>query len=219
MTFTRGIRVGVGAIIAVVCAAGGHLGTAVVTIEESQEQDALGAPGNLAVVDSAGRTESLVLVVGGLYPTERAAESAASASNQGELQGYYVVPTDQLRLTATYVETNPAELERVPDIGSAGQQNLATQDCERCLSKTAQMLTSRGALPVGQWMAVTAFRTLEGAEAYLSFLRHSQQSLPPLIVQAVRLSGSTDIGLGQEADPDGSGPVLDELPDQEERQG
>lgn len=63
------------------------------------------------------------------------------------------------------------------------------------------------------WLVVTAFRTKRGAEEFLELAR--AVDVTGLVVLQARKLGSGDVGLGQEPHPDGSGPLLGPLPDQE----
>lgn len=68
-------------------------------------------------------------------------------------------------------------------------------------------------LPRGGWLALTAFRTMRGAEEFVELSRSAGY---PVAVIRVRKLGGPYVGLGQEAHPDGvSGPLLGPLPNQE----
>lgn len=138
-------------------------------------------------MNTHGRGESLVLVVGGVYGTREEAEAAVAASNRGELSGSYLASTNDFRVTAAYDDVRPA-------IGALGAD---------------------GQLAADEWMAVSAFRTRAGAEQWVDQLHDMQSPAPAMVLQVVRSSGSSDIGLGQEANPDGSGAVIGPLPQQE----
>lgn len=128
------------------------------------------------VVNPLGLGESLVLVVGGVYPTKAEARAAVEASS-GELQGYYLAPTDDFDVVGT-----------------------------------SDYLTG------GQWLAASAFRTRAGADEFVTSMNGTQVGPPAMVVQVRRTGGTADIGLGQEANPDGSGPLVSPLPDQEKLQ-
>jgi hypothetical protein len=68
-------------------------------------------------------------------------------------------------------------------------------------------------LPPDQWVLVSAFRTKAGAEQFLD-MNHAG-GVEHLSTIQVRKLGGGYIGLGQEEHPDGSGPLLESLPDQE----
>lgn len=64
----------------------------------------------------------------------------------------------------------------------------------------------------GSFALVSAFRTMEGAEDFAELARgfgHDATILP----ERVRSLGGAYAGLGQEAAPDGSGPLLEPIPD------
>ena len=85
----------------------------------------------------------------------------------------------------------------------------------RCLGEAPATLANTGNLPADNWMAVSAFRTRVGAEQFVTWMRVAQSSPPAMLLQVLRQDGTTNIGLGQEAHPDGSGPVVGPLPQQE----
>lgn len=228
------------------------------------------SPGG-AGLNSHGQGESLVLVVGGLYPTRAEAEVAVARSNQGELQGYYLANTDDFRVTAAYADVRPARedisctasgtataVRTLPELGAvtlkqmearcrelqtAGQGDTLTivldtrlervavdrdaggaarlaspSSCvtgSRCLGAAPVALGQAASLPAGQWMAVSGFRTRVGAEQFVTWMRDAQASPPAMVLQVLRQDGTTNIGLGQEANPDGTGPAVGPLPQQE----
>ncbi len=82
-----------------------------------------------------------------------------------------------------------------------------------CVSKRLDALLSRsdGQLEKGNFLLVSAFRTLTGAEEFAELARDRGA-----IVSVVRATKTGDayVGLGQEANPDGeSGPLLGPLSD------
>lgn len=62
----------------------------------------------------------------------------------------------------------------------------------------------------GDFALLSAFRTEEGAAAFLEFL--SAMGVPARVTPRMENRGTVFVGLGQEADPDGSGPLLRPLP-------
>jgi hypothetical protein len=68
-------------------------------------------------------------------------------------------------------------------------------------------------LEPGRSIVATGFRTRAGAEEFLTFAR-AVGVTDLVVVQAIKRGGG-DIGLGQEPHPDGSGPLLGTLPNQE----
>lgn len=111
-------------------------------------------------------------------------------------------------------------LERVPfGQGARGAVRLAApSSCDpssRCMGAAVSALSPSGTLPADQWMAVSAFRTRAGAEQFVTFQRDAGSGPPSMVLQVVRQAGTTNIGLGQESHPDGSGPAVMPLPQQE----
>jgi hypothetical protein len=116
-----------------------------------------------------GLGERLILVVGGVYPTQAEAEEANAQLHFGEMQGFYV---DQ--------------------IGNFGGLSSS--------------LASRGA-----WVLASAFRTREGADQFAQLASQAGVENPIVTPRLVSLGG-TYVGLGQEAAPDGSGPLTTSIP-------
>lgn len=122
------------------------------------------------VFRDTGPGEYLLLVVGGVYDTEAAAEAGSAQMTFGDVQGYYVVPTAQF------------------------------QDLRRRLARP------------GEWALVSAFRTELGAQEFARLAREVF-GVPSAIVSGRVMSlGGVYAGLGQEAAPDGAGPLLYPIP-------
>jgi len=199
-------------------------------------------------VDPAGLGESLVVVVAGTFPSAQAAETAISSElSLGELDGFHAVPVTDLHLDGAYVRSAPGR-DRVPcatTTTSAGACGLGTvelalvpldrldaareEPCIDTLDSVELPLCfepGEAALRAAfedptRWAAVTAFRTLAGATRFLGMveaMRGPGFAVDLLVVHAVRTAGNTNIGLGREERPDGSGPLGDELPDQASHQ-
>lgn len=66
-----------------------------------------------------------------------------------------------------------------------------------------------GKLP-GKYLLVSAFRTTAGANDFLDLVENAGYAAA---IQVMRYLGTSEIGLGQEPAPDGSGPLLTDLPD------
>lgn len=84
----------------------------------------------------------------------------------------------------------------------------------RCKSKVFPKLVRGTGLAPGKWLTVSGFRTKKGAEQFMELMR-SIGGAEDLVSVRAEKAGGPDIGLGQEEHPDGSGPLLDELPNQE----
>lgn len=116
-----------------------------------------------------GRDERVLLVLGGSFPTQEAAEGANRGIAFGDLQGYYVARTDQF-------------------VGLREHLGSLAQD----------------------YVLVTAFRTGAGAREFLTLAEAA--GAPATLTPRLRNRGDTYVGLGQEAHPNGSGPLIGELP-------
>lgn len=101
--------------------------------------------------------------------TRAEAELANEAIRIGDLQGFYVAPTDQF-----------VGLDRV----------LGEADAE--------------------FVLVSAFRTGRGATEFLDLIRSAWAA--GFITPRLQNLGFEYVGLGQEADPDGSGPLTQPIP-------
>lgn len=116
-----------------------------------------------------GKDERLLLVIGGSFQTEEQAHSANQEIGFGDLQGYYVAPTDQFAGLRDF-------------LGAAADE----------------------------YVLVTAFRTAEGARQFLELA--TAADAPALLTPRMTNRGGVYVGLGQEAHPDGSGPLIGPLP-------
>jgi hypothetical protein len=121
------------------------------------------------LAEDRGAGERLLLVVGGSFTTRAEAELANEAIRIGDLQGFYVAPTDQF-----------VGLDRA----------LGEADAE--------------------FVLVSAFRTGRGATEFLDLVRSAGAA--GFITPRLQNLGFEYVGLGQEADPDGSGPLTEPIP-------
>lgn len=142
---------------------------------------------NDSVSGDLGIGETLLIVVGAAH--EARAEAQAGAHSFGDMQGFYVDVTDNYRL-----------LDVCDDSG--GGPALAA-----------------GQLVAGQWLQLSAFRTWHGALEFMDLVEtsegHGFGAYASASIYLVEKTGGPYVGLGQEADPDGSGPLpepLDEPP-------
>lgn len=74
----------------------------------------------------------------------------------------------------------------------------------------AQFEGLREVYPAGGWALVSAFRTQEGAEEFAAFVRSHGE--PSLVTTRMWSLGGFYAGLGQEARPDGLGPLQGPVP-------
>jgi hypothetical protein len=116
-----------------------------------------------------GAGERLLLVIGGAFPTREAAEAANAGISFGDVQGFYVAPTDQF-------------------IG-----------LREVLGRIAD-----------DFVLVSAFRTGRGAREFLELAEAA--GAPAFLTPRLESLGWTYAGLGQEADPDGTGPLTEPVP-------
>ena len=102
-----------------------------------------------------------------------------------------------------------------PDFGSfsfpqkCGEIGVAP--CQQ--DRVRELLGSDLTLSAGQTLLATGFRTKRGAEEFVEFARAA--GVTDLVTVQVRKLAGAEVGLGQEAHPDGSGPLNAGLPDQE----
>jgi hypothetical protein len=88
-----------------------------------------------------------------------------------------------------------------------------------CSSPAMDALINRGLTFDEPWLLVTAFRTKQGAEEFIDFATATGMAeADELMIVRVHNVDSGFIGLGQEAHPDGSGPLLEPLPHQDKDQ-
>lgn len=170
-----------------------------------------------------GIGEKILLVVGARASSMEEAQRLLGEKNSGfgEVQGFYLAEARDYQMTAELVQTGP---DTAPVACSAGQESDAALDCPDGLSVVEEFqpvtLTHETNLSVAfdatEFLLVSGFRTKVGAQEFLELARAAgAENL--VVVQANKLGGG-DIGLGQEAHPDGSGPLLGPLPNQEEYQ-
>lgn len=107
-----------------------------------------------------GTGERLILVIGGDFATRPEAETAGGSLSFGEVQGFFVAPTEAF-----------------------------------------------DGIPPGRWLLVSAFRTEAGATSFSELARAAGAGTLRRAVAVYR--GAAWIGLGLEASPDGSGPLIE----------
>jgi hypothetical protein len=73
------------------------LGVLAAAARTAPEPEPFGPPIGPAIRPDTGAGEMLLVVVGGVYPSLRDAETANAAMSFGDLQGYYVVPVGQFQ--------------------------------------------------------------------------------------------------------------------------
>ncbi len=103
-------------------------------------------------------------------------------------------------------------------VDEAGLSSLTLPSCADvalapCHEEYLEVLPSDLDFVPSDWLLLTGFRTKRGAEEFLDLARAVGVG-GLVVVQATKLGGG-DIGLGQEPHPDGSGPLLGPLDDQQ----
>lgn len=118
----------------------------------------------------------------------------------------------------------PQQLRRVP-MNRNGEARLSSLACGPgeeevpCPSNLLMGVVANEDWPSDGWIKVSAFRTKSGAEQFVDLALATGVEREQLTVVQARKSGGGYIGLGQESDPRGGGPLLDSLPNQELHQG
>ena len=129
----------------------------------------------------------IVILAAGPFATREEAEIAAEERSLGDVQGFYVDEARHYRQLARY-DIEDDSLRWIGDPGPFVR------------------------FPTQGWLVLTGFRTRAGAESLMPRVNAAE-----LEVEAwqVLKRGGEYIGLGQEAHPDGSGPLEGPLPDQQ----
>lgn len=164
---------------------------------------------------TGGTGETLVLVVAAQLPAADApARLAEVNAGFGELQGFALDSAEHYEPVAHYLREGPDWLE-VPCEDALGCPDATTtvKELQPVALRWTPLDTTASALVAGHTLVLTGFRTKRGAEEFLELARAA--GLQGLTVLQARKLGGGDIGLGQEPHPDGSGPLLGPLPDQE----
>ena len=139
-----------------------------------------------AVSGDLGIGETLLLVVGAAHATQ--AEAEAAALSFGDMQGFYVDVTDNYRLLDVC-----ADLPVGPGLDD-------------------------GQLVAGQWLQLSAFRTSDGALDFMELVETAEgygfgDAYAGAAIYLVEKTGGPYVGLGQESDPRGGGPLAGPLPE------
>lgn len=170
---------------------------------------------NIVPGSTIGVGETLILVVAAQVPSGEAERRLASVNATfGDLDGFSVDNTSNYEPTGGYLQTSPDSID-IPCAGLDCPEGLTT--VRELQSIDLQLvpldaLTSFAFAPQ-QALIVTGFRTKQGAEEFLELARAA--GVTGLVTLQARKIGGRDIGLGQEPHPDGSGPLLGPLPNQE----
>ena len=198
------------------------LGETTLLLEEVK--DAVPGPDPIEVAQpvlDGGVGESVVLVVAAQVPSSDVAAWLSELNEPfSELQGFSFDASENYELTGLYVQDGPDAIEVAcsdeidcPD-GTTTVRELQPVSL-RYIPLPADVPVPADALRLvpGQSLIVSGFRTKRGAEEFLDLAR--ALGVNDLITIQARKLGGGDIGLGQEPHPDGSGPLLGPLGDQE----
>jgi hypothetical protein len=200
-------------------------------------------------VPVAGVGETMIIVVGGDFPSLAEAQAAAEAAQEtfGHLQGFYVDEAANYEVVGVYEQTSanqrvvpcavwqretkmecppglsevrafqPVKLRHVSRVNA--RSFLSGKDEASCGSpgnrpcartRLGQLLTADLALKPDRFLLLNAYRTKRGAAEGVEFSRMAAENVSVL---RVRKTGGGYVGLGQEAHPNGSGPLDRPLPD------
>lgn len=174
----------------------------------------------VAAANSIGRGERLILVVLASTANETDAKQAAAELSGHAVGSVYVDEAKNYQVLGAYTRSR----EKFVDIPCPKLDNprggMALVDgvwadlasiCVEDQEKATFFLSARLAYQPGKtaisdgWLVLSGFRTLDGAEAFVTAVEF-EKSLEPEVYRVLK-TGSTYIGLGQEANPDGSGPL------------
>lgn len=179
---------------------------------------------------SNGVGETLVLVVAAQVPPDESLTKLAEINPRfGDLEGFAVDATENYDVTGAYTSASRVTVE-VPCVGDleCPEGFTSAQELQPAVLRyvpaaelpslaatdgLAGVLDATGKLAPGRSLVVTGFRTKQGAEEFIGLARAA--GLMDVVALQARKLGGGDIGLGQEANPDGSGPLTEPLPDQE----
>jgi len=205
------------------------------------QPDAQGA--HLQGVQGIG--ESMILVIAGVFETQAEAEAFRDTHPFGDSAGYFVDATDNYRFRRVYRQESPSyvsiacpeqedgpkpfhlledhpNLQRLaPSEARAMLNDESRSNCGvlgevPCFADSVAPLSAQIRWPHGRWLAVSAFRTLDGASEFVGLGRRAGVE-NPLVVQAVKLNGPY-VGLGMESHPLEPGPLTEPLEQQESYQ-
>lgn len=170
---------------------------------------------------NGGTGESLVLVIAAQVPSSEVASQLSHINAEfGELQGFSHDASQHYELTGLYLPDGPDSVD-VPCTDAVGcpEGMVTARELQpirlRHMPLADEMTRSDGTfrLVEGHTLIVSGFRTKAGAEEFLELAR--ALGVRDLVTVQARKLGGGDIGLGQEPHPDGSGPLLGTLGDQE----
>lgn len=148
----------------------------------------------------------------------------------GDMQGFYFDLASNYEVLGAYVQQTPdfstesgvsevapvpVELEHVEPAALeselAENAECGREDLRPCPNPALLAFVANGfRFEAGSTLALSGFRTKAGAEGFIEFAR--AVGVEGLFALRVRKTGGRYIGLGQEAHPDGSGPLLTPLP-------
>ncbi len=171
---------------------------------------------NLVPATTTGVGETLVLVVAAQVPPSEAEHALATVNaGFGDLKGFSIDGADAYELTGGYLQVSPDTVDVAcgAEIGCPDGLTTARELQAVDLQLVPTDALTSFALGPQQSLIVTGFRTKQGAEEFLELARAA--GVTGLVTVQARKLGGGDIGLGQEPHPDGSGPLLAPLANQE----
>ena len=171
-----------------------------------------------------GIGETLVLVIAAQVPTSDVLTRLDEVNTPfSELQGFAFDDSAQYELSGVYVQDGPDAIEVACTTETGCPDGMTTVRELQPVHLRYVALDAVASLPVGalgtfgfvpgRSILVSGFRTKQGAEEFLELTR--AMGVTGLTTVQARKLGGGDIGLGQEPHPDGSGPLLGPLDDQE----
>jgi hypothetical protein len=171
---------------------------------------------NIVSPSTAGVGETLVLVVAAQVPADQAEQTLASVNARfGDLDGFSIDGAAGYQLTGGYAQIGPDTVDVPCGLELDCPDGLTTAHQLQPVDLQFVGLDALSSLTIDpqQSLIVTGFRTKQGAEEFLELARAA--GVTGLVTVQARKVGGGDIGLGQEPAPDGSGPLLGPLPNQE----
>lgn len=197
-------------------------------VEDAQKEldDVASTTIDLTKPAATGVGETLVLVVAAQVPVAEGGRKLAEVNNRfGEIEGFSLDGTDNYEPTGAFTQVS-VDVVEVPCAADDCPDGLTTVkefqpvelefvplDATGSLGTIEQTIGTAASLERGLSLIVTGFRTKRGAEQFIELAR--ALGVTDLVTIQARKIGGGDIGLGQEPHPDGSGPLLEPLPDAE----
>lgn len=169
---------------------------------------------------TGGIGETLVLVIAAQVPAADVLEQLDQINAPfSELQGFAFDASANYELTGLYVREGPDSIDVACRAEMGCPEGLTTvRELQPVALRYVPLVSAPVGSPLfrfvpGESILVSGFRTKKGAEEFIELSR--ALGVTELTTLQARKLGGGDIGLGQEPHPDGSGPLLGPLGDQE----